>query len=190
MGINKVRSIGLDNHTVHFDRVQMDRVCSRWSTLIERAGHRSVRVCSKWPTLTELAGHRSIRACSRCPVLFQGGTFARGNKTTTQRTLTEEAGHRSDRACSRWPCVFQETRLGLCRLPLHLDARLAVSRRKKSLAINPVDQPAIWGESGVSMMNPTPDPPYKIIRNFKFQSCAPNLHVEDFDWTRQSHSPL
>ena len=149
MGSNKVCSIGLDNHTVHFDRAQMDRVCSRWSTLIERAGHRSVRVCSKWPTLTELAGHRSIRACSRCPVLFQGGTFARGNKTTTQRTLTEEAGHRSDRAwsrwltlteqvghrsvcaCSRWPFVFQETRLGLCRLALHLDARLAVSRRKK-----------------------------------------------------------
>ena len=75
MGSNKVCSIGLDNHTVHFDRAQMDRVCSRWSTLIERAGHRSVRVCSKRPTLTELAGHRSIRACSRCPVLFQGGYF-------------------------------------------------------------------------------------------------------------------
>ena len=155
MGSNKVCSIGLDNHTVHFDRAQTDRVCSGWSTLIERAGHRSVRVCSKWPTLIEPAGHRSIRACWRCPVLFQGGggegvgTFARGNKTRTQRTLTEEAGHRSDRAwsswltltglvghksvcaCSRWPCLFQETRLGLCRLALHLNARLAVSRRKK-----------------------------------------------------------
>ena len=149
MGSNKVCSIGLDNHTVRFDRAQMDRVCSRWSTLIERAGHRSVRVCSKWPTLTEPAGHRSIRACSRCPLLFQGCTFARGNKTTTQRTLTEEAGHRSDRvwsrwltlteqaghrsvrACSRWPCLFQATRQGFCRLALHLDARLAVSRRKK-----------------------------------------------------------
>ena len=142
------------SHRVHFDRAQMDRVCSRWSTLIERAGHRSVRVCSKWPTLIELAGYRSIRACSRCPVLFKGGggrvgTFARGNKTTTQRTLTEEAGHRSDRvwsrlltlteqvghrsvcARSRWPCLFQATRLGFCPLALHLDARLAVSRRKK-----------------------------------------------------------
>ena len=167
MWSNNVCSIGLDDHIVHFDRVQMYRVCSGWSTLIERAGDRSVRVCLKWPTLTELAGHRSIRACSRCPVLFQGGTFARGNKTTTQRTLTEEAGHRSDRACSRWPCVFQETRLGLCRLPLHLDAPLAVSRRKKSLATNLVGRPAIWGESGVSMMIPTPDPPYKISRNFK-----------------------
>ena len=26
-------------------------------------------------------------------------------------------------------------------------------------------------------MNPMPDPPYKIIRNFKLQSCAPNVHV-------------
>ena len=145
---------------------------------------------------------RGVQFCSR------GGTFARGNKTTTQRTLTEEAGHRSDRvwsrwltlteqaghrsvrACSRWPCLFQATRQGFCRLALHLDDRLAVSRRKKSLAINLVARPAIWGESGVSMMNPTPDPPYKISRNFKFQSCAPNLHAEDFDWTKQSHSPL
>ena len=168
MGSNEVWSIGLDNHTVHFDRAQMYRVCSRWSTLIERAGHRSDRFCSKWPTLIEPAGHRSIRACSRCPVLFQGGggemgTFARGNKTTTQRTLTEEAGHRSDRvwsrwltlteqaghrsvrACSRWPCLFQATTQGFCRLALHLDDRLAVSRRKKSLAINLVVRPAIWG---------------------------------------------
>ena len=177
MGSNKVCLIGLDNHTVHFDRAQMDQVCSGWSTLIERAGHRSVRVCLKWPTLTEQTGHRSVRACSRCPVLFRGGgSFARGNKTTTQRTLTEEAGHRSDRAwsrwltlteqvghrsvcaCSRWPCLFQATKLGLCRL-----------------AINFVVRPAIWGESRVSMMNPTPDPPYKISRNFKLQSCGPNL---------------
>ena len=61
---------------------------------------------------------------------------------------------------------------------------------KKSLAINLVVRPALWGESGVSMMNSMLDPPYKVIRNFKLQSCAPNLHVEDFDWTRQSHSPL
>ena len=27
------------------------------------------------------------------------------------------------------------------------------------------------------MMNPTPDPPYKISRNFNLQSCAPNVHV-------------
>ena len=164
------------------------------------------------------------------------GTFARGNKTRTQRTLTEDAGHRSDRvwsrwltlteqaghrsvrACSRWPCLFQATRQGFCRLALHLDDRLAVSRRKKSLAINLVvrpaiwganlyrpsraqigshlfqatrlglcrlainlvARPAIWGESGVSMMNPTPDPPYKIIRNFKFQSCGPNLSCGGF----------
>ena len=130
---------------------------------------------------------RGVHFCSR------GGTFARGNKTTTQRTLTEEAGHRSDRvwsrwltlteqvghrsvrACSRWSCLFQATRQGFCRLALHLDDRLAVSRRKKSLAINLVARPAIWGESGVSMMNPTPDPPYKISRNFKLQSCGPNL---------------
>ena len=108
MGSNKVCSIGLDNHTFHFDRAQMDRVCSRWSTLIERAGHRSVRVCSTWPTLTEPVGHRSIRSCSRCPVLFQGGTFARGNKTATQRTVTEEPGHRSDRAWSRWLTLTEQ----------------------------------------------------------------------------------
>ena len=139
---------------------------------------------------------RGVQFCSRGG--GEMGTFARGNKTRTQRTLTEEAGHRSDRvwsrlltlteqvghrsvpACSRWPCLFQEKRLGLCRLALHLDARLAVSRRKKSLAINLVVRPAIWGESRVSMMNPTPDPPYKIIRNFKFQSCGPNLSCGGF----------
>ena len=38
--------------------------------------------------------------------------------------------------------------LVLCRLALHLDVRLAVSRRKESLAINPVARPAIWGEKG------------------------------------------
>ena len=27
------------------------------------------------------------------------------------------------------------------------------------------------------MMKPMPDPPYKIIRNFKLQSCAPYVHV-------------
>ena len=27
------------------------------------------------------------------------------------------------------------------------------------------------------MMTSMPDPPYKIIRNFKLQSCAPNFHV-------------
>ena len=46
---------------------------------------------------------------------------------------------------------------------------------KKSLAINLVVRPAIWGESGVSMMTSMPDPPYKISRNFKLQSCGPNL---------------
>ena len=74
--------------------------------------------------------------------------------------------------------LFEGTRLGSSRFALDLDA------------INLVDRPAIWGESGVSMMTSMPDPPYKIIRNFKFQSCGLNLHVEDFYWTRQSHSPL
>ena len=27
-------------------------------------------------------------------------------------------------------------------------------------------------------MNSTPNPPYKISRNFKFRSCGPNLHVD------------
>ena len=59
--------------------------------------------------------------------------------------------------------LFEGTRLGPSRFALDLDA------------INLVARPAIWGESGVSMMNPTPDPPYKISRNFKLQSCGPNL---------------
>ena len=59
--------------------------------------------------------------------------------------------------------LFEGTRLGPSRFALDLDA------------INLVARPAIWGESGVSMMNPTPDPPYKISRNFKLPSCGPNL---------------
>ena len=72
-------------------------------------------------------------------------------------------------------CLLEGTRLGVSHFALDRDARLAITTRKESLAINPVDGPAIWGESGVSMMNPTPDPPYKISRNFKLQSCGPNL---------------
>ena len=99
MGSNKVCSIGLDNHTVHFDRAQMDRVCSRWSTLIERAGHRSVRVCSQWRVLTKPAGSRVGCVCSRV-------------KRKTQKTLTEPTGQRVIRACPRAPrlstrCVAQ-----------------------------------------------------------------------------------
>ena len=76
-------------------------------------------------------------------------------------------------------CLLEGTRPGLSHFALDRDARLAVSRRKKKyLAINPVARPAIWGESGVSMMNSMPDPPYKISRNFKLQTCGPNLHVE------------
>ena len=59
--------------------------------------------------------------------------------------------------------LFEGTRLGPSRFALDLDA------------INLVDRPAIWGESGVSMMTSMPDPPYKISRNFKLQSCGPNL---------------
>ena len=59
--------------------------------------------------------------------------------------------------------LFEGTRLGSSRFALDLDA------------INLVARLTIWGESGVSMMNPTPDPPYKISRNFKLQSCGPNL---------------
>ena len=59
--------------------------------------------------------------------------------------------------------LFEGTRLGPSRFALDLDA------------INLVARPAIWGESGVSMMNPTPDPPYKVSRNFKLPSCGPNL---------------
>ena len=59
--------------------------------------------------------------------------------------------------------MFEGTRLGPSRFALDLDA------------INLVARPAIRGESGVSMVNPTPDPPYKISRNFKLQSCGPNL---------------
>ena len=59
--------------------------------------------------------------------------------------------------------LFEGTRLGSSRFALDLDA------------INLVDRPAIWGESGVSMMTSMPDPPYKISRNFKLQSCGPNL---------------
>ena len=72
-------------------------------------------------------------------------------------------------------CLLEGTRLGVSHFALDRDAGLAITTRKESLAINPVDGPAIWGESGVSMMNPTPDPPYKISRNFKLQSCGPNL---------------
>ena len=81
------------------------------------------------------------------------------NRQSTDRLrLLEVANlHRPSRAQIGWH-LFQATRLGLCRL-----------------AINLVARPAIWGESGVSMMNPTPDPPYKISRNFKLQSCGPNL---------------
>ena len=59
--------------------------------------------------------------------------------------------------------LFEGTRLGSSRFALDIDA------------INLVDRPAIWGESGVSMMTSMPDPPYKISRNFKLQSCGPNL---------------
>ena len=59
--------------------------------------------------------------------------------------------------------LFEGTRLGPSRFALDLDA------------INLVARPAIWGESGVSMMTSMPDPPYKISRNFKLQSCGPNL---------------
>ena len=96
MGSNKVRSVGLDNHTVHFDRAQMDRVCSRWSTLIERAGHRSVRVCSKRPTLTEPTRDRVIRACSRAP-----RSSTRYMAQTRWKKHTEPTWHRLDRVCSR-----------------------------------------------------------------------------------------
>ena len=101
------------------------------------------------------------------------------DKTITQSTLNEQAEHRAI-AFARvgQPSQTEATRLRLCRLALHLDARLAILRRKKCPAINLVARPAIWGESGVSMMNPTPDPPYKISRNFKLQSCGPNFHVE------------
>ena len=99
MGSNKVCSIGLDNHTSHFDRAQMDRVCSGWSTLIEPAGHRTVRSCSKWRVLTKPAGSRVGCVCSRV-------------KRKTQKTLTEPTGQRVIRACSRAPrlstrCVAQ-----------------------------------------------------------------------------------
>ena len=69
--------------------------------------------------------------------------------------------------------LFEGTRLGPSRFALDLDV------------INLVDRPAIWGESGVSMMNPTPDPPYKISRNFKLQSCGPNL-----SWGAKKFGPL
>ena len=98
MGSNKVCSIGLDNHTAHFDRAQMDRVCSRWSTLIERAGHRSVRVCSTWPTLTESVGHRSIRS------------FMGSNKVCSIG-LDNHTAHfdraQMDRVCSRWSTLIE-----------------------------------------------------------------------------------
>ena len=93
MGSNKVCSIGLDNHTSHFDRAQMDRVCSGWSTLIEPAGHRTVRSCSKWRVLTKPAGSRVGCVCSRV-------------KRKTQKTLTEPTWHRFYLPCSRAPRLF------------------------------------------------------------------------------------
>ena len=75
-------------------------------------------------------------------------------------------------------CLLEETRLGVYHFALDRDARLAISGSKEPLAINLVAGQAIWGESGVSMMNSMPDPPYKISRNFKLQSCGPNLHGE------------
>ena len=72
-------------------------------------------------------------------------------------------------------CLLEETRLGVSHFAIDRDARLAISGSKEPLAINPVARPAIWGESGVSMMNSMPDPPCKISRNFKLQSCGPNL---------------
>ena len=85
--------------------------------------------------------------------------------------MTEQAGDRSVRAFSRKKVH------GFSPFELDRDARLVISRSLESLAINLVARPAIWGESGVSMVNPMPDPPYKISRNFKLQSCAPNAHV-------------
>ena len=155
--------------------------------MIEPAGHRTVRSCSKWRVLTKPAGSRVGCVCSRV-------------KRKTQKTLTEPTRDRVIRACSRAPrlstgCVAQTRwkehteptwhRLDrVCSREKDLDfvASLYTSMldspyrgEKKSLAINLVGRPAIWGESGVSMMNPTPDPPYKISRNFKLQSCGPNL---------------
>ena len=68
------------------------------------------------------------------------------DKTITQSTLNEQAEHRPIAfARGGQPSQTEATRLGLCRLALHLDARLAISRRKKCLAINLVARTAIWG---------------------------------------------
>ena len=86
------------------------------------------------------------------------------NRQSTDRLrLFEVANLRRPSRTEIGSRLFEGTRLGSSRFALDLDA------------INLVDRPAIWGESGVSMMNPTPDPPYKISRNFKLQSCGPNL---------------
>ena len=78
------------------------------------------------------------------------------NRESTDRLrLLEVANlHRPSRA-QMGSRLFEGTRLGSSRFALDLDA------------INLVDRPAIWGESGVSMMTSMPDPPYKISRNFK-----------------------
>ena len=84
----------------------------------------------------------------------KGVKFVLLEKTIKQRSLTEQARHKSNMTCNGAPC----------------SGRRCSTRHigeVKSLTVNPVDLPAIWGWSGgwenrVSMMSSMPDPPHEI----------------------------
>ena len=75
-------------------------------------------------------------------------------------------------------CLLEGTRLGVSHFALDRDARLAITTRKESLAINPVDGPAIWGESGVSMMIPCPTRRIKLVAILNFNPAVRTFHGE------------
>ena len=160
---------------------------------LEREGFSRVKRKTR-KTLTELTRERVIRACSRAPRLS-----TRCVEQTRWDEHTEPTGSKIDPCLLESAAFLHEMRgaTEMNTLNRHGTDWIVFARgnktwtlsprftprcstrhipdKKMSLAINLVARPAIWGESGVSMMNPTPDPPYKISRNFKLQSCGPNL---------------
>ena len=140
-------------------RERVIRACSRAPRLSKKCVAQT-----RWNEHSEPTGQRVIRACSRVPRFS-----TRCVVPPRWDEHTEPTWHRLDRVCSR------EQDLDFVALLYTSMLDSPYRGEKKSLAINLVGRPAIWGESGFSIMNSTPDPPYKISRNFKRQSCGPNL---------------
>ena len=126
--------------------------------------------CSSHPvSSTDFADKRGSLEQARTSLCHVGGV-----KVVCPFSVTLEQGrsHRSVRTCSR--LRGNKTWALSPRFTPRCSTR-RIDGEKNSLAINPVALPTIWGKSGVSMMDPTPYPPYKIGYNFKLQSCGPNF---------------